>query len=126
MSRGHRLRTKSDTEVVLRGYLEWSEDVVDKLNGMFDACGVAAPTDTGPGGLCEVRTAGDCRYYTWRPRTSLRKAAACLTSAMPPGKQSRSSRTRRSCMYQLAGRRCLRSRRTVRKSFGPPAGPDET
>ncbi|MFF2731548.1 asparagine synthase (glutamine-hydrolyzing) [Streptomyces sp. NPDC058008] len=35
VSRGHRFRTRSDTEVVLRGYLEWGEGVVDKLNGMF-------------------------------------------------------------------------------------------
>jgi len=34
-SRGHRFRTRSDTEVVLRGYLEWGEGLVDKLNGMF-------------------------------------------------------------------------------------------
>ncbi|GAA2509682.1 asparagine synthase (glutamine-hydrolyzing) [Actinocorallia cavernae] len=35
ISRGHRFRTESDTEVVLQGYLEWGEGVVDKLNGMF-------------------------------------------------------------------------------------------
>ncbi|PZT73821.1 MULTISPECIES: asparagine synthase (glutamine-hydrolyzing) [unclassified Streptomyces] len=35
ISRGHRFRTESDTEVVLRGYVEWGEGVVDKLNGMF-------------------------------------------------------------------------------------------
>jgi asparagine synthase (glutamine-hydrolysing) len=34
-SRGHRFRTSSDTEVVLRGYLEWGEDVAARLNGMF-------------------------------------------------------------------------------------------
>ncbi|MER7701145.1 MULTISPECIES: asparagine synthase (glutamine-hydrolyzing) [unclassified Streptomyces] len=34
-TRGHHFRTRSDTEVVLRGYLEWGEGVVDKLNGMF-------------------------------------------------------------------------------------------
>lgn len=34
-SRGHRFRTQSDTEVVLRGYLEWGQGVVNKLNGMF-------------------------------------------------------------------------------------------
>ncbi|GAA0482646.1 asparagine synthase (glutamine-hydrolyzing) [Streptomyces sp. NPDC046215] len=34
-SRGHRFRTRSDTEVLLRGYLEWGESVVDRLNGMF-------------------------------------------------------------------------------------------
>ncbi|GGM46312.1 hypothetical protein GCM10012275_16690 [Longimycelium tulufanense] len=33
--RGHRFRTRSDTEVVLRGYLEWHEDVVHRLNGMY-------------------------------------------------------------------------------------------
>ncbi|HYQ69271.1 asparagine synthase (glutamine-hydrolyzing) [Actinophytocola sp.] len=33
--RGHRFRTSSDTEVVLRGYLEWGEDVAARLNGMF-------------------------------------------------------------------------------------------
>jgi asparagine synthase (glutamine-hydrolysing) len=32
---GHRLRTESDTEVVLRAYLEWGEAFVDRLNGMF-------------------------------------------------------------------------------------------
>ncbi|MFF4530125.1 asparagine synthase (glutamine-hydrolyzing) [Streptomyces sp. NPDC001407] len=34
MSRGHRFRTDSDTEVVLRGYLEWGEAVAEHLNGM--------------------------------------------------------------------------------------------
>ncbi|MFL6073193.1 MAG: asparagine synthase (glutamine-hydrolyzing) [Mycobacteriales bacterium] len=33
--RGHRFRGHCDTEVVLRGYLEWGEGVVDRLNGMF-------------------------------------------------------------------------------------------
>src|SRR5919197_6573529 len=32
--RGHRFRTDSDTEVVLHGYLEWGEALVDRLNGM--------------------------------------------------------------------------------------------
>ncbi|MFI8438383.1 asparagine synthase (glutamine-hydrolyzing) [Streptomyces sp. NPDC079020] len=35
ISRGHSFRTRSDTEVVVRGYLEWGEGVVDRLNGMF-------------------------------------------------------------------------------------------
>ncbi|TMR89207.1 asparagine synthase (glutamine-hydrolyzing) [Nonomuraea basaltis] len=34
-ARGHAFRTRSDTEVVLRGYLEWGEDVVLRLNGMY-------------------------------------------------------------------------------------------
>ena len=33
--RGHRFRTRCDTEVVLRAYLEWGSDFVERLNGMF-------------------------------------------------------------------------------------------
>ena len=32
---GHRFRTDSDTEVILAGWLEWGEEVVERLNGMF-------------------------------------------------------------------------------------------
>ncbi|MES4891330.1 asparagine synthase (glutamine-hydrolyzing) [Streptomyces sp. NPDC096012] len=34
-NRGHTFRTAGDTEVVLRGYLEWGEQVADRLNGMY-------------------------------------------------------------------------------------------
>jgi asparagine synthase (glutamine-hydrolysing) len=34
-ARGHRLRTAGDTEVVLRGYLEWGPAVAERLRGMF-------------------------------------------------------------------------------------------
>jgi asparagine synthase (glutamine-hydrolysing) len=34
-ARGHHFATRSDTEVVLRGYLEWGEGVAERLNGMF-------------------------------------------------------------------------------------------
>jgi len=34
-SRGHRFRTRSDTEVVLRAYLEWGRGLAGRLNGMF-------------------------------------------------------------------------------------------
>ncbi|CAL9600023.1 Asparagine synthetase [glutamine-hydrolyzing] 3 [Streptomyces sp. enrichment culture] len=33
--RGHRFTTDSDTEVVLRGYLEWGDAVAEHLNGMY-------------------------------------------------------------------------------------------
>ena len=33
--RGHRFRTRSDTEVVLCGYLEWGDAVAERLNGMY-------------------------------------------------------------------------------------------
>lgn len=32
---GHRFRTRSDTEVILRAYEEWGEDCVQRLRGMF-------------------------------------------------------------------------------------------
>ncbi|MEW2544674.1 asparagine synthase (glutamine-hydrolyzing) [Streptomyces sp. NPDC047002] len=32
---GHRFDTDSDTEVVLHGYLEWGDALVDRLNGMY-------------------------------------------------------------------------------------------
>lgn len=34
-ARGHRFTTASDTEVVLRGYLEWGDALVDRLTGMY-------------------------------------------------------------------------------------------
>jgi len=34
-SHGHAFKTHSDTEVVLHGYAQWGERVVDRLNGMF-------------------------------------------------------------------------------------------
>ena len=34
-SAGHRFRTRCDTEVVLRGYAEWRENVLERLNGMW-------------------------------------------------------------------------------------------
>jgi asparagine synthase (glutamine-hydrolysing) len=34
-TRGHRFASRSDTEVVLAGYAEWSVDVVERLDGMF-------------------------------------------------------------------------------------------
>ncbi|MEU6476824.1 asparagine synthase (glutamine-hydrolyzing) [Streptomyces sp. NPDC047017] len=34
-ARGHRFLTDSDTEVVLRGYLEWGDAVAERLNGMY-------------------------------------------------------------------------------------------
>lgn len=34
-SRGHRFHSRSDTEVVLRGYLEWGEAIAERLTGMW-------------------------------------------------------------------------------------------
>lgn len=35
IARGHAFRSHSDTEVVLRAYLEWGEQFVERLNGMY-------------------------------------------------------------------------------------------
>ena len=35
LSRGHRLRTACDTELVIRGYATWGPEVVDRLDGMW-------------------------------------------------------------------------------------------
>jgi asparagine synthase (glutamine-hydrolysing) len=35
MRRGHRFKTRSDSEVIVHGYEEWGTGVVDKLEGMF-------------------------------------------------------------------------------------------
>ncbi|MFC6083889.1 asparagine synthase (glutamine-hydrolyzing) [Sphaerisporangium aureirubrum] len=35
VARGHRFTTRSDTEVVLRAYLEWGADLGSRLNGMY-------------------------------------------------------------------------------------------
>lgn len=32
---GHTFRTRSDTEVLLRAWLQWGEDCLPRLNGMF-------------------------------------------------------------------------------------------
>ena len=35
IQKGERFTTSSDTEVVLRGYLQWGESLADRLNGMY-------------------------------------------------------------------------------------------
>jgi len=35
VAKGHSFETSSDTEVVLRGYLQWGEALADRLNGMY-------------------------------------------------------------------------------------------
>ncbi|MEW2504164.1 asparagine synthase (glutamine-hydrolyzing) [Amycolatopsis sp. NPDC047767] len=43
-TRGHRFTTNSDTEVVLRGYLEWGTGLAERLNGMY-AFGIWDPRE---------------------------------------------------------------------------------
>ncbi len=67
---GHVFRTKSDTEVIVHGYKQWGDEVLNRLNGMFglaiwdvrqrrlvlarDAFGIK---------LLYYRIAGDCLYF---------------------------------------------------------------
>ncbi|WP_432991523.1 asparagine synthase (glutamine-hydrolyzing) [Dactylosporangium sp. CA-233914] len=67
---GHAFRTDSDTEVVLRAYLQWGEDFVDRLNGMY-AFGV---WDVGREQLLLVRDRMGVKplfYYTGVPGSVL-------------------------------------------------------
>src|SRR5262245_49458857 len=34
-AKGHRFRTRCDSEVLLKSYLEWGQDCLEKFNGMF-------------------------------------------------------------------------------------------
>src|SRR6266487_4318338 len=54
-SRGHRFRTCSDTEVILRSYMEWGERCVRRLRGMF-AFAIAEVTAAGHGALPAIET----------------------------------------------------------------------
>lgn len=65
-SKGHRFRTShSDTEVLLNGYLQWGESVVDRINGMF----VFAVWDDRKGRLFMARDRMGIKpfYYTVSP-----------------------------------------------------------
>jgi len=35
IERGHKMRTYSDTEVILYGYIEWGDECLERFNGMF-------------------------------------------------------------------------------------------
>ncbi len=48
-ARGHRFRSRADTEVVLHAYIEWGPDCGNRLRGMF-AFAVFDGRRTGPGG----------------------------------------------------------------------------
>ena len=38
LEKGHQFNTESDTEVLLIGYKEWGEEILQKINGMFAFC----------------------------------------------------------------------------------------
>ncbi|MFC9327104.1 asparagine synthase (glutamine-hydrolyzing) [Kitasatospora sp. NPDC057015] len=61
--RGHRFRTRSDTEVVLRGYREWGDGLVDRLVGMY----AFAVWDERAGRLLLVRDRLGVKPLFWAP-----------------------------------------------------------
>jgi asparagine synthase (glutamine-hydrolysing) len=66
VSHGHRFRTECDTEVVLRGYLQWGAALVDRLNGMY-AFGI---WDTGAEELLLVRDRMGVKPLYYHPTRS--------------------------------------------------------
>src|SRR6516162_1834463 len=69
-SYGHVFRTKSDTEVIVYGYKQWGDDVLNRLNGMFglaiwDARQKRLLLARDPFGikLIYYRVAGDTLYF---------------------------------------------------------------
>ena len=66
--RGHRFRTRCDTEAVLRGFAEWGEGVLDRLNGQF----AFAVHDARDGSLFMARDPFGVRPLYWTlPRGDL-------------------------------------------------------
>ncbi|MEU9980568.1 asparagine synthase (glutamine-hydrolyzing) [Streptomyces sp. NPDC050856] len=61
--RGHRFTTGSDTEVVLRGYLEWGDAVAERLNGMY----AFAVWDGPRGRLVMIRDRMGIKPFFYRP-----------------------------------------------------------
>jgi asparagine synthase (glutamine-hydrolysing) len=62
-ARGHRFRTRSDTEAIIHAFEEWGEDCLDHLNGMFAFAVYDLPRDA----LLLARDrAGQKPLYWWR------------------------------------------------------------
>jgi asparagine synthase (glutamine-hydrolysing) len=66
---GHTFRSKSDTEVILNGYLQWGDAIVCKLQGMFAFC--IAERDTGRLFLARDRAGEKPLFYYWNGNTFL-------------------------------------------------------
>jgi asparagine synthase (glutamine-hydrolysing) len=61
--KGHRFRTRSDTEVIVHAYEQWGEECVDRLNGMF----AFALYDKGREELFAARDrTGQKPFYYWQ------------------------------------------------------------
>ncbi|MGH3622398.1 MAG: hypothetical protein ACRDQ5_11500 [Sciscionella sp.] len=67
--RDHRFETDSDTEVVLRGYLEWGEALADRLNGMYAFAIWSGMREVGPGTVVTVDRNGVHEHVYWKVTT---------------------------------------------------------
>ena len=64
---GHVFRTKSDTEVIIHGYKQWGDDVLNRLNGMFGLAIWDVRQEAAGSGTRSVRDQADLLQDRWRP-----------------------------------------------------------
>ena len=79
---GHAFRTHSDTEVLLTGFRQWGEEVVDRLDGMF----AFAIYDKSAAALfCARDPYGQKPFYYHESAGRLAFSSECRTFALLPG-----------------------------------------
>ncbi len=83
MQTGRRFRSTCDTEVIVNGFAEWGEAVVDRLQGMF-AFGIW-DKQTGSLFLARDRTGMKPLFYAKGPHGIAFASGACVINALGLG-----------------------------------------
>ena len=104
-SEGHRFATRTDTEVLLKAYVEWGEDCVDRLDGMF---AFAIWDDANARLFCARDRLGIKPFYYCDAGRALRIRVGDQGA---PGVPAMPARGRRPCRRRLPRARKLRLRR---------------
>ena len=87
LGKGYRFFSHSDTEVILKGYREWGERVVDHLKGMFAFA--VAETDYRPGGAGARPARHQAAVLVRRRRGRRHGRTALRVVAARPGRRGR-------------------------------------